>query len=116
MCRSQTLVDLDSAAKSAGYRQLFDRASLVFGAPKSTFRRLPNPKMTAEQKAQRSERYDAAFAARLARVEDDFRRLNPGFDSDLLAEFTSEKSLTFFHVSTHVFRTPCEPTRWGSMR
>ena len=81
---------------------LYEEDSLVFGRPRSSFVLKANPVMTEEQKAERRARYEAKFAARIAKIKADFHAENPNFEREhpgLLAELLDPDWDGMIHVS-----------------
>jgi hypothetical protein len=81
---------------------LYEEASLVFGQPRSSFVLKANPVMTEEQKAERLARYEAKFAARIAKIKTDFHAANPNFELEhpgLLSELLDPNWDGMLHVS-----------------
>jgi hypothetical protein len=81
---------------------LYEEDSLVFGRPRSSFVLKANPVMTEEQKAERRARYEAKFAARIAKIIADFHAANPYFEREhpgLLAELLDPNWDGMIHVS-----------------
>ena len=81
---------------------LYEETSLVFGRPRSSFVLKANPVMTEEQKAERRARYEAKFAARIAKIKADFHAENPNFAQEhpgLLAELLDPDWDGMIHVS-----------------